>query len=426
MVLQSSTDDQADPRAKRTASHEQPDQNETGGEANQFSTTGRPSSDQNTVDNDAGDIEKDAQPPPDQPPKSRPDLVEFDGPDDPGNPKNWSKKRRWIITISGSALTFTVTFSSSIFSVAIDPVAEQYNISKVTSTLGVSLFLCGFIFGPMIFGPISEAYGRRLPLLSGYAVFAIFQIPVAVAQNVETIMLGRFFGGFAASSPLAVVGGLLADIWDPIERAYAICAFAMGGFAGPVAGPIVGGFIVDSYLGWRWTAWITLILATVVGTTSLFTIPETSAPRILHHRAKKLRFETGNWALHSKSDENPITRKTIVSVYLIRPFIMLVQEPILALITAYMSFIYGILYLLFEAYPVSFQEQRGWSAGVGSLPFLPFLVGIALGAAGIAYSTRTNFTRAYLKHGKTIPEERLPPMIVGAIVLPIGMFWYAW
>ncbi|KAK5084968.1 hypothetical protein LTR70_006243 [Exophiala xenobiotica] len=426
MELHSSTDGQADPRAKRTASHEQSDQNETGGEANQFSTTGRPSSDQDTVDNDARDIEKNAQPPPDQPPKPRPDLVEFDGPDDPGNPKNWSKKRRWIITISGSALTFTVTFSSSIFSVAIDPVAEQYDISKVTSTLGVSLFLCGFIFGPMIFGPISEAYGRRLPLLSGYAVFAIFQIPVAVAQNVETIMLGRFFGGFAASSPLAVVGGLLADIWDPIERAYAICAFAMGGFAGPVAGPIVGGFIVDSYLGWRWTAWITLILATVVGTTSLFTIPETSAPRILHHRAKKLRFETGNWALHSKSDENPVTRKTIVSVYLIRPFIMLVQEPILALITAYMSFIYGILYLLFEAYPVSFQEQRGWSAGVGSLPFLPFLVGIALGAAGIAYSTRTNFTRAYLKHGKTIPEERLPPMIVGAIVLPIGMFWYAW
>lgn len=105
---------------------------------------------------------------------------------------------------------------------------------------------------------------------------------------------------------------------------------------------------------------------------------------------------------------------------------MIVQEPILACMTAYMSFIYGILYLLFEAYPVSFQEERGWNAGVGSLPFLPFLLGIALGALGIVYSTRTNFTKAFVKHGKPIPEERLPPMIVGAIVLPIGLFWYAW
>ena len=351
-------------------------------------------------------------------------LVEFDGPDDPGNPKNWSRKRRWIITISGALLTFTVTFSSSIFSVAIDPVAKEFDIGIVTSTLGVSLFLCGFILGPIVFGPMSEAYGRKIPLLAGFAVFAIFQIPVAVGQNVETIMLGRFFGGFAASSPLAIVGGLMADIWGPIDRAYAICAFASGGFAGPAAAPVVGGYLVDSYLGWRWTAWITLILASVVGLVAAFAIPETSAPRILQYRAKRLRYETGNWALHAKADENPVTRKTIYSVYLVRPFVMLVQEPILALITAYMSFIYGVLYLLFEAYPVSFQEERGWSTGNGSLPFLPFIVGIALGAAGIAYSTKTNFTKAFVKHGQTVPEERLPPMIVGAIILPIGLFWY--
>lgn len=374
------------------------------------------------------DVEKATEPAQTTPSTSppRPDLVEFDGPDDPDNPKNWPIRRKWAITLSGSFLTFTVTFSSSIFSVAIVPVAEQYNISRVTSTLGVSLFLAGFILGPVVFGPASEAFGRRLPLLAGFAVFAIFQIPVAVAQNVETIMLGRFFSGFAGSSPLAVVGGLLSDIWDPIPRAYAICAFAFGGFAGPAISPIVGGFIVDSYLGWRWTAWITLIIAALAGTVGLFAIPETSAPRILQHRARRLRFETGNWALHAKADENPITRNTILTVYLIRPFVMIAQEPILALVTAYMSFIYGILYLLFEAYPVSFQEERGWNTGVGSLPFLSFLVGMAFGAAGIAYSTRTNFTRAFVKHGKAIPEERLPPMIAGAIVLPIGLFWYAW
>ena len=353
-------------------------------------------------------------------------LVDFEGPDDPGDPQNWSKKRRWIITVSMAMMVFVVTFASSIYSVAIDATAKEYHIGTVVSTLGVSLFLLGFVFGPVFFGPASEAFGRRIPLFIGYALFAIFQIPVAVAQNLETIMLGRFLSGFFASAPLAVVGGALADIWGPIERAYAICFFAFGAFCGPVAGPIMGGFITQSYLGWRWTAWMTLILAALFGVIGFFCIPETSAARILQHRAKELRYKTKNWALHSKADENRIDANTIINVYLMRPWIMIIQEPILFLLTAYMSFIYGILYLLFEAYPITFHEDRGWNLGVASLPFSSFIVGCIMGCGVIGYSTATNFKKALIKHGKAIPEERLPPMIVGAIVLPVGLFWFAW
>lgn len=232
MELQTSTDNRADPRIQRTNSSSS---QET------IQSSPIPEEDHpNKEDGSPGrvdDVEKQQSTNPSQADSvtKRPDLVEFDGPDDPDNPKNWTKRKRWSITVSGALLTFTVTFSSSIFSVAINPVAEEYNIGTVVSTLGVSLFLLGFVFGPILFGPASEAFGRKLPLFAGYAVFAIFQIPVAVAQNVETIMLGRFLGGFAASSPLAVVGGLLADMWEPIDRAYAIACFACGGFAGPVA-----------------------------------------------------------------------------------------------------------------------------------------------------------------------------------------------
>lgn len=196
---------------------------------------------------------------------------------------------------------------------------------------------------------MSEVLGRRIPLFAGYALFAVFQIPVALARNVATICVGRFISGFFASAPLAVVGGALADLWDPIPRAYAICIFAAGGFAGPVAGPIAGGFITESSLGWRWTSWITLIMAGFFGAIGLFVIPETSAARILQLRAANLRKETGNPNYHSRADENKFTFNTVVHVYLLRPFVMFVQEPILALITAYMSFLYGIVYLLFEA-----------------------------------------------------------------------------
>jgi DHA1 family multidrug resistance protein-like MFS transporter len=68
-------------------------------------------------------------------------LVEFDGPDDIGNPKTWSQKKRWAITISMALLVFTVTFASSIFSVNIGVVQEKFNVTKVTATLGVALFV---------------------------------------------------------------------------------------------------------------------------------------------------------------------------------------------------------------------------------------------------------------------------------------------
>lgn len=212
--------------------------------------------------------------------------------------------------------------------------------------------LQGFVFGPIAFGPMSEVLGRKPPLMFGFALFAIFQIPVALAQNITTVCVGRFLGGFFASAPLAVVGGALADLWDPIPRSYAICVFAAGGFAGPVAGPIAGGFITESHLGWRWTSWITLIMAGLFGGIGFFVVPETSAARILQLRAARLRRETGNDKYHAAADENKLTVDKVVNVYLLRPFIMFIQEPILALVTAYMSFLYGIVYLLFEAVSV--------------------------------------------------------------------------
>ncbi|KPI39593.1 putative transporter [Cyphellophora attinorum] len=240
-------------------------------------------------------------------------------------------------------------------------------------------------------------------------------------------MLGRFFGGLFATAPLAIVGGVLSDIWDPIPRAYAICMFATGAFNGPCGGPIAGGFLtMQPNLGWRWTAWITLILAVFFGIIGFLCIPETSAGKILQYKARRLRYETKNWALHSKMDENPLDAHRLVTVYLVRPFVMIVQEPILSLMTAYMSFIYGVLYLLFAAYPYSFHNERGWNIGVASLPFIAFAVGTFLGLGTIIYSTRTNFTKSFVKYGKIVPEERLPPMIVGALLLPAGLFWYGW
>ncbi|KAN0112715.1 MFS general substrate transporter [Hyaloscypha variabilis] len=355
-----------------------------------------------------------------------PNLIEWDGPEDPENPMNWPTNKKWIVTLALGMMTFCVTFASSVFSNATVPVAELFGVSTEVTTLGTSLFVLGFGAGPLVWGPGSEIFGRKLPLFFGYFCFAIFQIPVAVAQNLYTIMLCRFFGGAFASAPLAIVGGALADFWGPVDRGVAVCVFAAATFIGPIAGPIMGGFITQSHLGWRWTAWITLIMAALFGTIGFLIVPETSHSKILQSRAKKIRFETKNWAIHSQRDTINIDLKSLVNTYFLRPFVMLFREPILLLITIYMALIYGILYLFFEAYPISFQEERGWNQGVGALPFLGIMIGVLCGGATITVITKTRFARKMKKHGRVIPEERLPPMILGSLILPIGLFWFAW
>ena len=67
------------------------------------------------------------------------------------------------------------------------------------------------MLGPVFFGPASEVYGRKPPLFLGYIAFAVFQVPVAVAQNAETVLICRFLSGLAASAPVAVIGGAMAE-----------------------------------------------------------------------------------------------------------------------------------------------------------------------------------------------------------------------
>ncbi|EME85198.1 uncharacterized protein MYCFIDRAFT_46692 [Pseudocercospora fijiensis CIRAD86] len=366
-----------------------------------------------------------------------PNIVDWDGPDDPQKPMNWSPFRKWAIAINMGLMTLVVTFSSSVLSSAIVPTSVEFGVSEEVMVLMVSLFVLGFAFGPVVFGPISELYGRKIPLFSGYFLFAIFQIPIAVAQNLHTIMICRFFGGLFASSPLAVVGGAMADFFDPVTRGVALSLFGAATFVGPTLGPILGGFITMSHLGWRWTQWITLIMAALFGGIGLFVIPETFGPRLLQLKARKLKYQTRNWALHAPLDEKQVSLQDIAERYILRPFRMLMLEPILVLITLYISLIYGkstkqnlsptcLIYLFFESFPISFEIERGYNLGVGALPFLAVLIGVIIGSLATIAITKTRTARIFAEKGSIVPEERLIPMIIGGCILPIGMFWFGW
>lgn len=106
--------------------------------------------------------------------------------------------------------------------------------------------------------------------------------------------------------------------------------------------PFIGGFIVTSHLGWRWTQYLTGILASAAAVLNLIFVQETNAPFILAKKAAKLRRVTKNYAIHAKQEENEVNLDEMVERYFMRPFRMLVVEPIVLL----MRYVHAIHTLL--------------------------------------------------------------------------------
>jgi MFS transporter, DHA1 family, multidrug resistance protein len=82
-------------------------------------------------------------------------------------------------------------------------------------------------------------------------------------------------------------------------------------------------------------------MVALFGIIGFIVVPESYGPVILQRRAKRIRYETRNWAIHAKADESQINLQEIVTKYLTRPALMFVQEPILIAMTLYLSLIYG-------------------------------------------------------------------------------------
>jgi DHA1 family multidrug resistance protein-like MFS transporter len=146
----------------------------------------------------------------------------------------------------------SATFASSIFSAASTTVGQKFHVGREVVTLGTSLFVLGYAFGPIAWAPLSELYGRRLPVILASFAFGVFNIGVAVAKDLQTVLICRFFAGLFGSCALTLVPAVFADMFDNGKRGLAVAAFSAAVFNGPLCGPLVGGFITKSYLGWRW------------------------------------------------------------------------------------------------------------------------------------------------------------------------------
>lgn len=205
-------------------------------------------------------------------------------------------------------------------------------------------------------------------------------------------------------------------------------AFSASVFLGPVIGPIVGGFLTDSYLGFRWIFWIQMIFAALCLALVAAFLPETYAPVLLAKRARRLRAEDSiaNKNLWADLERADFSMKGIVTRTLARPFVMIAKESILLFVTLYMSIIYGLLYALFSVTPIIWTEGYGFNDGETGLIFIFVGIGTTLGAALNIYLISDYKYLVPKWHGHPPPELRLKGAIAAGPILIIGIFWLGW
>lgn len=302
---------------------------------------------------------------------------------------------------------------------------ERFHVSSTVALLGLSLYVLGLAFGPVLAAPISETRGRKVVYRVSLPLAAFFTLGAGFSQNMASLAVTRFFAGFFGSPTLAVGAGTNVDLWLPVHRAVASGLFLLAPFLGPALGPALGGFAAQ-HKGWRWTQWLTIFVMVLAYVYSLG-MKETYKKIILQNRAKKLGIPpppkglTGIAAL-----------KFLVTVTLFRPIKMLYTEPIVFFFSMYTGFNFSVLFAFFDAFPIVFGGVYHFNIGLTGLSFLGIGLGVCLGSVTAIAANHRWYRPLHIKSlsegkgGHVAPEHRLYAAMIGSFGLPIGLFWFAW
>jgi multidrug resistance protein len=290
---------------------------------------------------------------------------------------------------------------------------DEFHTTNLIATLGLSTFVLGIGTGPLLTGPLSEHYGRRPIYLISWTFFIIWDVPPVVARNIETVILARFFQGFAGGTFLSVAGGTVGDLFSPEEIQAPMVLVSSAPFIGPTLGPVIGGFI-NHYAYWKWTYYFLIIWSVVLWVLLWFFAPETRT------RKRQSSSAAGRPQQASRRSLSLALR------VLIRPFQLIVFEPMCLCLDLYSAILLGTLYLFFGAFPLVFETNHGMNLWQAGLTFLGIIVGMFLAAASNPVWAMIRKRLVSENNGISEPEYRLPPALSGGILVPMGLFWFGW
>jgi MFS family permease len=360
-------------------------------------------------------------------------VIGWDAPFDPLNPRNWPFSKRLRATLVVCALGCLQSVASALDSAVVPQAARDLGVSDVVESFGaIGSYLLGFGSGVLLAGPISEVVGRNIVYLTSLVLMCVFLMASALAPNIGAQIVFRFLASTAGAAPSVCAGGSIVDMFDALEKSYMLPLFSLFGFGGAALGPVMGAWIAESPIlhTWRWAEWFTLMFAAITLVTTFLFQPETYAPVLLSWKARQLRTISGDdryFAAH-EIERVPLTSR--LKTALKRPLIMAFHEPIILLISAYLSLVFIILFTFLSGYDYIFRRTYNISQGLTNTLFIAIVIGVVLSYATTPWIYRHTLRAQQLAkingHSQFSPEIRLWYAMLGAPALPISLFWLAW
>lgn len=356
-----------------------------------------------------------------------PFLVHFMA-EDSDNPKNWTSLKKWTVTGVLSVTGFNRIMVSTIMAPALSVIGKELHMSNTEAVMAMSVYLLATAFGPLVIGPLSEMYGRRPVLHATNIWFLTWNIVCGFSNNKGTLISARLFAGLGASAIYALGGGVLGDVWPPEQRGRSLGHYLLIPLLGAAVGPILGGFITENTT-WRWMFWSTSILQAIMITASVPLFSETYAPTILLKKARHLRKITGDPRFYTEVEMLALGRSVswVLIRSLSRPMRLLLFHPIVQIQACLSAFAYGILYLVLSTFSHLWIKQYHESVSISGLHYIAICLGEIIGAELGGPLMDLVFEK--MKHragGASKPEFRVPIMLPGAILTPVGLVMYGW
>ncbi|KIM63377.1 hypothetical protein SCLCIDRAFT_15564 [Scleroderma citrinum Foug A] len=339
------------------------------------------------------------------------------------NPINYSRLKKWAITFTACIFSATTSSAASSYTIGASSMTKELKCSDIEVALGLGLYAAGFALTPLITSSFSEEVGRRPAYIVSSIMYTLSQVMVALAPNIQTVIVGRVLGGIFGSTGASLVGGSIADIWLPHERGFPMALFAFACLFSFGMGAVIGGLIASQpHMGWRWVQWIHAMISAMYAVLVLVVMSETRSSVILTRLARDARRVTGDNRLKARMEVERVSILDLLKIACTRPLYFLCTEPLVQSFSLWSGFTWGVMFCLLAAVSPMFQEVYGFSVRQTGFVYGALSVGAILGLLGNQYQDKL-YTRYYTQRKQ---EARLYSACVAAILLPIGMFMVAW
>lgn len=335
--------------------------------------------------------------------------------------------KKWMILTIVVLVQTSMNFNTSLYSNGIQGISDEFGVSLQDARWGAATFLITYAFGCELWAPWSEEFGRWIVLQASLTLVNIWCIPVGIAPNFATIIVGRALGGISTAGG-SVTLAMIADMFDVDSQAVGVAYVVFSSVGGSVLGPIVGGF-VEKFLAWRWTIWIQLIFSGFTQILHFFLVPETRTTVLMDRIAKKRRKQGISPNVYGPGEMTPWSERISwkeIGWTMLRPFRMFLTEPIVMVLSLLSGFSDALIFMQIQSFSLVY-DQWGFDAVTIGLSFLPILVGYFIAWALFIPAIKRN---AHQRHKNPMDEHaqyegRMDLLLWLAPCLPIGIALFA-